>query len=180
MKLLSHKYFLFTVCLGLFILSACCVPMDKNSFPQVIDTSYSDTAVKDADQFIGIDSTVDPYDSAFYPVYSINIQNTGSEADTFYLSYSRTRNGFLEPLTTQQNVNAGETKTFKTLGPIPSNAPDTLRVKYYAFFVKSPDSVHVSFLKPQITIHYGQTPNGPEQCGSPGKDISVDPTKLHK
>lgn len=181
MKLRQHNYyFLIPVGFAIFILSACCVPKDKNSFPQVITTSYADTAVKDADEFIGVDSIVNPLDSAFYPVYSLDIQNTGSEADTFYLSYARVRNNHEEALTVQQYVGAGETKTFTTLGPIPSNSLDTLRIKYYSFFVKTPDSIHVSFLKPQITIHYAQTPNGPEQCGSPGKDLSIDPTTLHK
>ena len=104
MKLSHNNYFLIPITIGMLVLSACCIPKEKNSYPQVIATSYSDTAVKDADQFLGIDSTVDPLDSAFYPVYSLNIQNTGSEADTFYLSYSRIRNGLLEPLSVQQYV----------------------------------------------------------------------------
>jgi hypothetical protein len=178
MKRLHYNYFLLSIGIGLFILSACCEPKQKNSFPKVIDTSYTDTAVYDADQFPEIDSNANPFDSAFYPVYSLDIQNTGTQADTFYVSYSRVRNGIQVPLYVQQFVNAGETKTFKTFGPIPSNSPDTSKVKYYSFYVKTRDSISLFVLQPQISIHYGQDPNGPEQCGSPGTDISVDISKL--
>jgi hypothetical protein len=181
MKLLHYRYFLFSLGIGLFILSACCEPAQKNSFPMVIDTSYNDTAIKDAIDIINVDSTFNPLDSGYYPVYSLDIKNTGTDADTFYLSYSRVRNGYLVPLTSQQYIQGGETKTFKTYGPSPSNPPDSIKVKYYSFYVKTPDSISLFKLQPQINIHYGQTPNGAEQCGTAGKDISVDPLKLkHK
>jgi hypothetical protein len=181
MKLRHHKYFLLPIGFALFVFSACCQPAPKNSFPQVIANSYNDTAIKDADEFQSVDSSFNPLDSAYYPVYSLDITNTGSEADTFYLSYSRVRNGIEIPLFTQQYVNAGETKTFTTLGPIPSNSLDSLRGKFYSFFVKTRDSISLSVLQPTINIHYAQSPNGPEQCGSPGKDLPVNPLKLqHK
>lgn len=182
MKLLHHNYYLIPIGFALFVLSACCEPVAKNSFPQVIDTSYNDTAVKDA-----IDLPVqgfpppDPLDSGYYPVYSLDIKNTGTEADTFYLSYSHPRNGYVIPLYAQEFVQPGETKTFKTFGPSPSNSPDSIKAKYYCFYVKTLDSISLFVLQPQISIHYGQSPNGAEQCGSAGKDITVDPLKLkHK
>ncbi|MDP4230609.1 MAG: hypothetical protein Q8916_09430 [Bacteroidota bacterium] len=181
MTYLHRRSFLLPLGIGLFILSSCCVPKEKNSFPMVIDTSYTDTAVKDAIDIQNVDVPLDPFDSGYYPVYSLDIKNTGSEGDTFYLTYSRVRNGYLVPLTAQQYVGAGETKTFRTYGPSPSNPPDTVKVKYYSFYVKTLDSISLFVLQPQITIHYGQSPNGPEECGSAGKDITVDPLKLkHK
>jgi hypothetical protein len=181
MKIRYHNYFLIAAGLVLLVFSACCEPKDKNSFPKVILNSYSDTSVKDADQFAEIDSAANPLDSAYYPVYSIDIQNTGSEADSFYLSYTRVRDGYQESLNVQQFVNAGETKTFTTIGPLPSNSPDTSRIKVFSFFVRSVDSIPIQVMRPQISIHYGQTPNGPGECGTSGKDITVDPLKLqHK
>lgn len=178
MKQRYHNYLLFTAGFALFILSACCEPGQKNSFPFVIDTSYTDTAVKDA---IDIQIPIDPLDSGYYPIYSLDIKNTGAEADTFLLSYTRTRNGYAIPLYVKQYVQPGETKTFKTYGPIPSNSDDSAKVNFYSFYVHTIDSISLFVLQPEISIHYGRTPNGPEQCGSPGKDIAVDPLKLkHK
>ena len=179
---LQHKYFLLPIALAIFVLSACCEPAPRNSFPVVIDTSYTDTAVKDA-----IDLTLqgfpqpDPLDSGYYPVYSLDIKNTGTDDDNFFLSYTRIRNGFIDSLSVQQLVKAGETKTFRTYGPIPSNSQDSAKFRYYTFYVHTLDSIALSVMQPAISIHYGQSPNGPGQCGSPGKDISVDPAKLkHK
>ena len=177
----QFKLFLLPISLASVLLASCCDPVQKNSSPMVIDTSYNDTAVKEAIEIPNIDSPYDPLDSGYYPVYYLDIKNTGTEADTFYLSYSRVRNGYIQPLKVQQYVQPGETKTFKTYGPSPSNSLDSVKVKYYAFFVKTLDSISLFTLQPQIKIHYGQTPNGAEDCGSAGKDIFVDPLKLkHK
>lgn len=172
------KYFFLTIGFTAFLLSSCCEPAQRNSLPQVIDTSYNDTAVKDA---VDIQEPIDPLDSGYYPVYSLDIKNTGTEADTFTISYSRVRNGYEIPLTASRYILPGETKTFRTYGPSPSNPPDSIKVKYYSFYVKTLDSISLTVLQPKITVHYGETPNGAEQCGSPGKDITVDPLKLkHK
>jgi hypothetical protein len=182
MKFLPRSYFLLPLGLGIFILSACCVPAQKNSFPMVIDTSYNDSAVYDADQVqvTGLPPP-NPLDSAFYPIYSLDIKNTGSEADTFKLYYFRVNGAYGFPLQAQAYVQPGETKTFRTYGPIPSNSLDTAKYRYLDFFVKTIDSISLFKLLPQVTIHYGETPNGPEQCGTSGKDISVDVTSLkHK
>jgi hypothetical protein len=183
MRLFHNIYFLLPISFALFILSACCDPAQRKSFPTVIQTSYTDTAVKDAiDLSIQGFPPPDPLDSGYYPIYSLDIQNTGTEDDNFTLSYTRIKNGFIDSLNVQQFVKAGETKTFKTYGPIPSNSPDSAKaLHYYTFYVKTLDSIALSVMLPTMNIHYGESPNGPEQCGSPGKDISVDPTKLkHK
>ena len=182
MRSLQYRYFLLPVSLGLFIISSCCEPAQKNSFPMVIDTSYNDSAVKDADQVLvnGLPPP-NPLDSGYYPIYSLDIKNTGTEADTFKLSFYRPTGLFGFPLEVDGYVLPGQTKTFRTYGPIPSNSLDTAKYRYLDFFVKTVDSISLFVLQPQITIHYGQTPNGAEQCGSSGKDISVDPLKLkHK
>jgi hypothetical protein len=177
----QHNYFFLPFGLTLLLLSSCCEPAQKNSFPQVIASSYSDTAIKDADQvkIQGLPAP-DPLDSAYYPIYSVDIKNTGTEADTFKITYSRVNGLFGIPLTAQAYVMPDSIRTIKTFGPIPSNSLDSAKYQYLDFFVKTADSIHVTLLKPQITIHYGQTPNGAEQCGTSGKDISVDPATFHK
>jgi hypothetical protein len=180
MNKLHNNYFFLLLGL-LFFLSSCCEPAQKNSFPQVISSSYSDTAIKDADQ-VSIQGlpAPDPLDSAYYPIYSIDIKNTGTEADTFKITYTRVNGLFGIPLTAQVYVQPDSTRTLKTYGPISSNSLDSAKYQYLDFFVKTADSIHVSLLKPQITIHYGATPNGAEQCGTAGKDLTVDPSTLHK
>ncbi|MEP7233929.1 MAG: hypothetical protein ABI778_01415 [Ignavibacteriota bacterium] len=181
MKLRQFRFFLIPLSLGLVILSACCEPKERDSYPTVIDTSYNDSAVRDAIEIQFVDNPLDPLDSGYYPVYYLDIKNTGTEADTFDLEYSRLRNGYIQPLKVSEYVQPGEVKTFKTYGPSGSNAPDSARVKYYSFFVKTLDSISLFVLQPNITIHYGETANGAEQCGSPGKTITVNPLKLkHK
>lgn len=182
MKRLQHKYFLLSIGFAIFILSACCEPTAKKSFPIVIDTSYTDTAIKDAiDLNIQGFPPPDPLDSGYYPIYSLDIKNAGTDDDNFSISFTRLKNGFVDSLIIRQLVKAGETKTFRTYGPIPSNSQDSAKARYYTFYVKTLDSISLSVMQPTINIHYGESPNGPEQCGSPGKDISVDPIKLkHK
>jgi hypothetical protein len=182
MKLWQYRYLFLTVGIGLFFISSCCDPVPKNSLPLVIDTSYTDTAIRDAiDVTIPGDIPPDPLDSGYYPIYSLDIKNTGTEADTFKISYLRATGSFGIPLTAQQYVLPGETKTFRTYGPIPSNSLDSAKYRYLDFFVRTADSISLSVIQPTITIHYGESPNGAEQCGSPGKDITVNPLKLkHK
>jgi len=142
----------------------------------VIGSSYSDTAIKDA----GVPLNGGPADSIFYPIYSLDIKNTGTEADTFTISYDlkKTVNNF--PLTVKQFVLAGETKTFKTYGPVPKNSPDTSKYRFFTFFVSTADSIPVSVIRPAVSITYGSSEDGPESCGSPAKTLTVNIDSLKK
>lgn len=141
--------------------------------PLVLDSTYSDTTIKDIpDRFDG------NTDSAYYPIYSIDIKNTGIEADTFTLSYKRIRNGFLLPVTVKQWVPPGEVRTFRTEGPIPDHGvPVTSDIVYVSFFVSTPDSIPIKVMKPTVTLTYGSTETGDESCGSPGETITLDINK---
>jgi hypothetical protein len=151
--------------------SGCCDPNPKNSLPVVLDSTYSDTAIKDiVDRFLG--ST----DSQYYPIYSIEIKNAGIESDTFTLTYKRIRdNRWLLPVVVKQFVPAGEVRTFRTEGPIPDHGvPNTSDEVYLSFFVPSPDSIPIQKMKPEVTLSYGSTETGDESCGSPGETITLD------
>jgi hypothetical protein len=142
--------------------------------PLVLDSTYSDTAIKDiADRY-------DPKiaDSAFYPIYSIDIKNTGIESDTFTLRYRRVRNGWLLPVEVKEFVPAGETRTFRTEGPIPDHGVDGLTsdIVYISFFVSTPDSIPIQVMRPEVTLSYGSTQQGDESCGSPGTELKLDIT----
>jgi hypothetical protein len=157
-----------------FILTACCDPKPINSMPQVIDSSYSDTAIKD-DMNQGDSRT----DSGYYPIYSLDIKNVGAESDTFELRYTRSRGGIIIPLVVRQYVPAGETRTFRTEGPIPDHGVDyTADVVYYSFFVTTADSVSVHVLKPDIKVLYGSTIKDDESCGAEASELPVDYSKL--
>lgn len=152
-----------------FMLVACCDPKPISSLPQVIDTTYSDTAIKD-----DMNQSNSLQDSGYYPIYSLDIKNVGAESDTFELRYTRSRNGFIIPLVVRQYVPAGETRTFRTEGPIPDHGVEYYAdVVYYSFFVSTPDSVSVHMLKPDIKILYGATYEGTEGCNSEGTEMFV-------
>ena len=166
----------FVLSLGIFF-TACCDPKLRDSMPLVIDSTFSDTAIKDV--FDRFSPNANPLDSGYYPIYSINIKNTGTEADTFQLSYERVgRSGYFLPVVVRQFVQPGEVKTFTTPGPIPDhgNLP-TSDFTYISFFVHPSDSTKIHKENPTVTIHYGTTQNDVESCGSKGQDMNVDISK---
>lgn len=159
-----------------FMLVACCDPKPISSLPQVIDTTYSDTAIKD-----DMNQTNTSPDSGYYPIYSLDIKNVGTEADTFELRYTRTRNGFVIPVVVKQYVPVGETRTFRTEGPIPDHGVDyTADIVYYSFFVSTPDSISVHMLKPDIVVRYGATNEGTEGCNADPKELFVNYNDLKR
>jgi hypothetical protein len=150
---------------------ACCEPKPRNSYPTVIDSSYSVLAIKDAFP------TTSGVDSFYYPVYHIAIKNTGIEADSFKLVIDP-QNGYL-PLTATQYVGAGETRIFSTYGPLPSNIDDSAKGRYFGFVQNDPDSLDLHLFRPLVTVSYGASIDGPESCGNPAtqKIISIDSLK---
>ena len=159
------------------IASGCCDPDPKNSSPLVLDSTYSDTAIKDIiNRNPNAPSLGKLGDSAFYPIYSIDIKNAGIESDTFTLTYKRIRNGFLIPVVVRQFVPAGEVVTFRTEGPVADHGvPYTSDIVYVSYFVSTPDSIPIQIMKPEVTLSYGSTQvPGDESCGSPGETIKLD------
>ncbi|MBS1903201.1 MAG: hypothetical protein JSS75_05810 [Bacteroidetes bacterium] len=175
------KYFL----LGLVsaaIFASCCDPKARNSFPLVIDSSYSVQSVKDAKVPVPPDYVLD---SGYYPIYSIDIKNTGTEADTFRLVISPPYSGqyVVTPdfqLTDKHYVEPGQTATFRTYGPVPPNALDTAKYRYLFFFTSTPDSVSLPIFRPWVQIFYGKSIDGPETCGTPETSLDVNVDNLGK
>jgi hypothetical protein len=165
-----HK-FLYQVSFIVLIITviSCCDPKPRNSYPTVIDSSYSYLAIKDA-----FPTGASSIDSFYYPVYTLDIKNTGSQADSFTLIIDP-QVGYY-PLTVSQFVAPGETKTFKTYGPLPSNVLDSAKYRYYGFRFYDPDSLNLRIFRPRVTVSYGGTIDGPESCGSPAieKVINID------
>lgn len=156
-------------------LGSCCDPKPRNSYPSVIDSSYSFESVKDATIPVPPDYVLD---SAYYPIYSLDIKNTGSESDTFTVIIDRDQGGNV--LFDKQYVEAGQTKSFHTYGPIPSNALDTAKYRYYSFFTSTPDSLDLKVLRPSVRIYYGSSLDGPETCGMAATSLTVKVDSLGK
>lgn len=167
------KYFSVLIILYAGYFAGCCNTKERNSMPQVVGSSYRDTAIKDV-----YDRSSTSNDSGYYPIYYLDIKNTGTEADTFLLSYERERNNFIIPVQVQAYVQAGETKTFKTIGPVPDTGRYTSWDYYYCFMVLEPDSVSVHKLKPDIKIYYGKTDYDPEGCGEPARLMTIKESDL--
>lgn len=159
-----------------WMLAACCDPKPISSLPQVIDSTYRDTAIKD-----DMNQLNTMQDSGYYPIYSVDIKNIGTESDTFELRYSRSRGGFIIPVVVKEFVPAGEVRTFRTEGPIPDHGVEnTADIAYYSFFVLTPDSVSVHVLKPTIRVLYGSSDEGTEGCSAEEQELLVDYSTLGK
>ena len=151
------------------LLASCCTPRQRQSLPQVILGSYSDTAIYD------VLPTGKPTDSGFYPLYQLSITNVGSEADTFGLQYSRGGYGY----EVDQYVTPGATAIFRTPGPISDTSSPRAQYLYYSFFVASKDSIPISKMRPSVSVRYGSVYNGPEGCNSEPLLLPVDIDALH-
>ncbi len=170
------KYFLSVSLLVLaFTISSCCDPQQKHSNADVLYNTYSDTAIKDFPLLFDLNT---PTDSVYYPIYSLSIHNSGSEGDTFRLLI-KSRDGF-DSLFAEDYIEAGQVKTLRTYGPIPKNAPDTSKLRYLSFFVSTPDSVALRLIRPIVTVSFGGTANGPEQCGTANKILQINIDSLSK
>jgi len=177
---MSHKLIsLFALVLLGAVVSSCCEPKSKDSFPFVIDSSYADTAIYDQYLF-GLNEGGLPPDSGFRPVYSLDIKNTGSEADTFTLRYSRIGNGFLIPIEVKKFVPPGQTVTFTTRNDFSDTSDISSSLYYGSFFVLTRDSITITRMRPSVTITYGGIDNGPEECNTAPSTIDVDVLSLRR
>lgn len=172
---MAHRIFgsLFLLFLTGVLIESCCEPRTKNSSPQVLENTYFDTAIHDRypNPSQGVLST----DSGYYPIYKLSIRNTGTEADTFSLRFTRQGIGF----TTSQYVQPGQIAQFVTPGPIPDTASLSAQFIYFSFFVSTRDSVAISKERPDLTLFYGSIYNGPEACNTAPTQVGIDIDALH-
>ena len=156
----------FTILLLASLLQSCCEPRQRNSQPLVIDSLYSDSAVKDqVSPLFG-----QPGDSGYYPIYSLGVKNVGAEADTFTVRFLRL--GYYFEL--KDFVQPGQISIFRSPGPLKDTASPNAQLYYYSFFVTTPDSVAISKMRPDVTIQFGGIYNGPEGCNSDPETQAVD------
>ncbi|MFI5201600.1 MAG: hypothetical protein ACHQNE_04390 [Candidatus Kapaibacterium sp.] len=163
------------------MLASCCEPTHKNASPYVVNSMFQETYGRDIDFARQPLSSVP--DSAYYPIYTFGIQNTGTDDDDFTLLLRA--NGYGFDIT--RRVPAGQVVLFKTptavLDSITANerfayvTGDTSRnldLIYYSMSFQTTDSAEIHSLNPTISIVYGGIDNGPEGCNTPASITSVN------
>ncbi len=174
--------------IGIASLSSCCEPAHKDSTPQVVASTFQETYGRDVDLAEICDGAVTA-DSAYFPIYTFGIQNTGSQDDDYTLQYRIADGGF----DITKHVPAGQTVLFKT--PLLAQDSITINAKYtypnlsncvtrdthpnldymyFRFSRQTTDSAEIHFLRPTVTILYGAIDNGPEACNTPASSMQIN------
>jgi hypothetical protein len=180
-------------------ISSCCQPAHKNSNPVVIDSLFQETYGRDADEYQVLESGSNVTDSAWYPIYTFGIANTGTADDDFtlqirYINNTVSGNPQTGGFDITRHVPAGDTVLFRTPVGVPDSitkyetffypvlpATDTTPNVDFAYFYlsfQSSDSAEIHFMRPSIDILSGVINNGPEACNTPASQMNVDPNSL--
>jgi hypothetical protein len=173
---------------GVIILSSCCQPSHKDSSPYVVNSLFQESYGRDLDLY-NQDTLNGVVDSAYFPIYTFGIQNTGTADDQFTLQLL-SRQGTVGYSITKL-VRAGQVVLFQTpLGiadSITQNATYTYAVSdtspnldeiNYGLSFQSTDSAEIHTMQPMISIIYGSINNGPEGCNTPASTLSVNVDSL--
>jgi len=163
------------------MLQSCCQPVHKNSAPYVVNSMFQETYGRDVDVARQQPSGIP--DSAYFPIYTFGIQNTGTDDDDFTLLVRANGAGF----DITRHVPAGQVVLFKTptavLDSITMNERFAYAVAdtspnldwiYYGMAFQTTDSAEIHTLRPTLSIVYGAIDNGPEGCNTPASTASVD------
>jgi len=163
------------------MLASCCEPSHKNSTPYVVNSLFEETYGRDVDFAHQPHSGIP--DSAYYPIYTFGLQNTGTDDDDFTLQLRANGGGF----DITRHVPAGQIVLFKTptavLDSITANerfafvitdtSPNIDEI-YYGMSFQTTDSAEIHHLRPTVSIVYGAINNGPEACNTPASTASVN------
>lgn len=184
------KSFLLTVVCAAVLaaeLAACCEPGDKDSQPYVVNSMFQETSGRDIDLLGQLNSGSSVPDSAYYPIYTFAIQNTGTQDDDYTLQLRYNGGGF----NILKHVPAGQVVLFKSPIPVPdsitSNAQysyilgDTapnLNEIYYGLSFPDTASAEIHKVQPTINVVYGAIDNGPEGCNTPASMMPVNVDSL--
>ncbi len=163
------------------MLASCCEPTHKNSSPYMVNSMFQETYGRDID--VARQSLSGIPDSAYYPIYTFGIQNTGTDDDDFTLQFRANGGGF----DITRHVPAGQVVLFKTptavLDSITANERFVYAVSdtspnidwiYYGMSFQTTDSAEIHSLRPTLSIVYGGIDNGPEGCNTPASTESMN------
>jgi hypothetical protein len=173
-----------------FWLAACCEPSHKDSQPLIVADSFQETYGKDLDVYTAQGGRSD---SAYFPIYTFGIKNTGSQDDNFTLQLRKPLvGGFVGGFDITKRVPAGQTVMFRTPSPIydssahyffphiqdPNDTFPIMDKAYYGIQASTPDSTKLHILQPTLTITYGEINNGPEACNTAASTQTIDLNSL--
>ncbi len=148
----------------------------------MVNSLFQETYGRDFDLYNASFITVD---SAFYPIYTFGIQNTGTADDYFTLEllaragtvgYTITKFVpagqvvlFQSPLAVPDSLTENATYTYASGDTTPNTD-----VIYNGLSFQSKDSAEIHAVQPMISIVYGAINNGPEGCNTPASTMTVD------
>ncbi len=148
----------------------------------MVNSLFQETYGRDLDLY---NSNAVSIDSAYYPIYTFGIQNTGTADDDFTLEIL-SRQGTVG-YTITKFVPAGQVVLFQSPLVVPDsntvNATYTYAVGdtasnidliYDGLSFQSTDSAEIHAVQPMISIVYGAINNGPEGCNTPASTMNVD------
>src|ERR1041385_3231257 len=97
-----------------FWLAACCEPAHKDAQPLVIDSLFQESSGRDLDVYTAQNIThAQRADSAYFPIYTFGIKNSGTQDDVFTLHFRKTLYaGFIAGFDITKHVPAGATVLF--------------------------------------------------------------------
>ena len=162
------------------MLASCCEPAHKNASPNVVSSMFQETYGRDIDLAHQPGHGIP--DSAYFPIYTFGIQNTGTQDDDFTLQLRANGGGF----DITRHVPAGQVVLFRTptavLDSITANEQFTYVITdinpnideiYTSMSFQTTDSAEIHTLNPTLSIVYGAIDNGVEGCNTPASITSV-------
>ena len=167
----------------------------------MIDSLFQETYGRDIDVYQQLESGSNIPDSAWYPIYTFGIANTGTADDDFTLQIRYTNNSLSTGSQTggfdiTRHVPAGDTVLFQTPVPIPdsitmketffypaltiTDTSPNIDFAYLFLSFQDTDSAEIHFTQPLIDILSGAINNGPEACNTPASQLNISPISLPK
>jgi hypothetical protein len=168
---------------------ACCEPGHRDSQPFIVIDSFQESYGKDLDVFTAHYYNLQRADSAYYPIYSFAIKNTGTQDDDYTLRLRKTLlDGTIGGFDIRKHVAAGATVVFRTPTPEgdssatyyfphlvnPNDQRPNIDEAYYGIQSPTPDSTKIHLIRPSLSISYGEINNGPEACNTPASFQTLD------
>ncbi len=154
----------------------------------MVNSLFQETYGRDLDIF-NQNYTTGAIDSAYYPIYTFGIQNTGTADDYFTLQllYRNDTVGY----SITKLVPAGQIVLFQS--PLVFPDSNTLNATYtyavgdtalntdlinFGLSFQSTDSAEIHSMQPMISVIYGAINNGPEGCNTPASTMIVNVDSL--
>jgi hypothetical protein len=150
----------------------------------MVNSLFQESYGRDLDLYNSNGSVVD---SAYYPIYTFAIQNTGTASDNFTLQLLRQTAQGTVGYNITKFVPAGAVVLFQSPLATPDSNTENATYSYFGFQDTLPnideiyygesfqtaDSAEIHSMQPALSIIYGAIDNGPEGCNTPASTMSL-------